>query len=78
MGFVLAVPGRYVQGFGVIHDVGKYVSPLGARALLIGGPTALSVSQGAIASSLEPENVGWVAHRFRGECTRGEIERLNF
>ena len=44
--------------------------------MLLGGPTALSVSQEAIAESLEHEGVELAARRFRGECTLQEIERL--
>lgn len=76
MSSILALPGRYVQGSGVIHEIGKHVLPLGDRALLIGGPTALSVSQEAIAKSLEHEDVELAVRRFNGECTEKEIARL--
>lgn len=76
MSFILAVPGRYIQGAGVIHKIGKYISPLGDRALLIGGARALSVVQEAISKSLLDGKVELVVKLFNGECTRNEIDRL--
>lgn len=37
---VFIAPRRYVQGVGVLDEVGKYVAPLGKRALVIWGPVA--------------------------------------
>lgn len=76
MSYMLAVPGRYVQGAGVLHEIGKHISALGDRALIIGGSTALSVSQEKIANSLRHEDVAPMVCRFNGECTENEIDRL--
>ena len=32
---VFIAPRRYVQGVGVINDIGKYVAPLGKRVLAL-------------------------------------------
>jgi glycerol dehydrogenase-like iron-containing ADH family enzyme len=33
---VFVSPRRYVQGVGVLADIGKYIAPLGQRALVVG------------------------------------------
>ena len=35
---VFIAPRRYVQGVGVLKDIGKYVAPLGKRVLVAWGP----------------------------------------
>ena len=71
------MPGRYVQGAGVLSRIGERASPFGHRAFLMGGPTALSVSRAAIVEALNGEGVEVVTRRFRGECTPNEIDRLS-
>lgn len=39
---ILTAPNRYIQGYGVIRDFGKYMAHLGSRPFIIGGKTALS------------------------------------
>ncbi|GGD98914.1 glycerol dehydrogenase [Aureimonas endophytica] len=68
-------PLRYVQGPGVVADLGRYAAPLGA--------TALVVIDGFFWTSLRPEieaslsAAGVKAHflRFGGESTDAEVER---
>ena len=76
MSFVCSLPGKYVQGKGVIHEIGRYVFPLGKRALIFGGPTALSVAQEAISESLKREGSEAAVREFGGECSKKEIQRL--
>ena len=35
---VFIAPRRYVQGTGVLNDIGKYLAPLGKRILVAWGP----------------------------------------
>ena len=76
MSYELAMPGKYVQGAGVLHDIGDHSSAFGDRALLIGGPTALSVSRAAIVASLQGAGGEVAVGHFQGECTANEIDRL--
>ena len=61
---------------GAIKDIGEHTSVLGTKALLMGGRTALSVSQRAIEEGFRTQKMGCVAERFGGESTRSEINRL--
>ncbi len=76
MSLVLTAPGRYVQGRGVIDEIGDHLALLGERALLLGGPTALSVSQSKISASLKRKNIELVVETFGKESSLCEIDRL--
>jgi len=76
MSLVIGNPSKYVQGAGAIKEIGKYASLLGNKALVMGGRTALSVSQEAITESLREHKIEYAVERFRGESTRSEINRL--
>jgi hypothetical protein len=49
---VLYFPGRYIQGPGVIEEIGHYATSLGDCAFAVGGKTALSICGAAMESSL--------------------------
>ncbi|MBE0477777.1 glycerol dehydrogenase [Candidatus Aerophobetes bacterium] len=77
MSLIIGNPSKYVQGAGAIKEIGKYVSAMGGtKALLMGGPTALSVSQEAIKESLKQHNIDCIVEKFTGESTRSEVNRL--
>lgn len=76
MHYTLEMRGRYIQGPGAIHEIGRFTAGLGDKALLMGGPTALSLTQVAISDSLKEHNVDTVVNRFRGTHNDDEIERL--
>lgn len=76
MSRILLSPSRYVQGAGVLQDIGEQAARLGDRALVIGGKTALSLAGAAIATSLEEKGLTCCESQFNGVSTRKEIERL--
>lgn len=75
---VFAAPGRYVQGPGATHELGRELRRLG-----LGGPV-LFVASGTARRELEPiwrtglppEGLEPVVVPFGGECSVAEIERL--
>lgn len=73
---ILIAPARYVQGPGVINDIGAHVALLGNRALVIGGKTSLSVTRDAVETSMVPHDIIVSFELFGGECSAREIERL--
>ena len=78
MSLIIGNPAKYVQGAGAIKEIGKYASKmgLGDKALVMGGPTALSTAQEAIAESFRAHGIAYVIETFVGEVTREEIDRL--
>ena len=78
MSLIIGNPAKYVQGAGAIKEIGKYASKmgLGDKALVMGGRTALSTTQEAIAESFRAHGIAYVIETFVGEVTREEIDRL--
>ncbi len=68
-------PLRYVQGPGVLADLGRYVAPLGKRALVILDGFIQDQRQPAIAASLQQAGITAVFARFCGESTDAEVAR---
>jgi glycerol dehydrogenase len=68
-------PLRYVQGPGVLADLGRYVAPLGKQALVIVDGFIQDQRQPAIEGSLKRAGVIPVFTRFGGESTDAEVAR---
>ena len=76
MSRVFIAPGKYVQGSGVMKEIGRYASVLGSKALIFGGKRALAEAQGIIENSLSKAGMSVVVEGFRGECSKTEIKRV--
>ena len=72
----LIMPNKYLQGRGVLRDLGKHASGLGRKFFIVGGPTAISCTREKIETSLQEEGMEYDFEVFRGECTQAEIDRL--
>jgi glycerol dehydrogenase len=70
---VFIAPRRYVQGVGVLADIGKYVAPLGKRALVAWGPVVSKMFAGSVAKSFEEHGIELISFPFSGECDRCQI-----
>jgi len=73
---ILIAPARYVQGPGVIANIGEQTALLGDHALVIGGKTSLSVTRDAVERSMTAQKINVSFELFGGECSAREIERL--
>jgi len=76
MSRVFLAPAKYIQGGGAINSIGHCSSNFGVKALLIGGPTALSLCAAGIVDSLKEKGISCFQEKFRGECSDNEINRL--
>ncbi|MBC7190117.1 glycerol dehydrogenase [Candidatus Aerophobetes bacterium] len=77
MSLIIGNPSKYIQGKGALKEIGRYVSVMGGKkVLLMGGRTALSVSKEKIIQSLKSHEIECVVEIFGGESTRSEINRL--
>jgi len=75
--FSIPGPGKYVREEDLLQEIGAYIRGFGKNALMIGGKTALSVAEPAIAASLSKEgieNEGFVW--YGGECSWSKVEEL--
>jgi glycerol dehydrogenase len=70
---VFIAPRRYVQGVGVLEEIGKYVAPLGSRALVAWGPNVSQVFGEMIRNSFAEHDVELISYLFSGECDRPQV-----
>jgi len=69
----LVAPRCYVQGVGVLAELGKYVAPLGKRALVACGPVVSKLFAEPVEKALKEADIEMVLFQFSGECDRGQI-----
>ena len=62
---VFIAPRRYVQGVGVLADIGKYIAALGKRALVVWGPVVSGAFSEPVAKSLKDHGVELISFRCR-------------
>ncbi len=70
---VFIAPRRYVQGVGVLKDIGKYVAPLGKRVLVVWGPVVSELFSETVEESFQEHDLVLIPYKFSGECDRGQI-----
>ena len=76
MSRVLFAPRKYIQGAGVMSEIGDYAVSFGKTALLIADEMVVKTCGETIQDSLSKVNVACHHELFRGECTEGEINRI--
>ena len=69
---IFTSPNRYIQGYGVIKDFGRYVSLLGSRPFILGGKTALSTIRDIVSKSAAENSMECDFAVFSGKGTRAE------
>ncbi|MDR2348306.1 MAG: glycerol dehydrogenase [Bifidobacteriaceae bacterium] len=72
----ILLPRKYVQGRGVVSEVGAYVASLGQKAVIVWGPKARAASADKVLASLAEAGVAAVEAGFKGESTHAEAERV--
>lgn len=75
MAYILAAPSKYIQGKGVISEIGAHIGSLGKHALVLASKNGLDRISGAIHAG-EQEGCTFRFEPFAGECSMVEIERL--
>ncbi len=73
---VFGAPNRYIQGRGVIDQIGQALDPLGERLFVFGDRIVLSILRERVSRAVK--SVGKTAEiaTFEGECCYSEISRL--
>ena len=73
----VVLPSRYVQGQGVISQLGAYAKQLGERPFVVSGKTSYSKVRARIQSSLLSANIPWIGFDDTVvECTKAKIEEI--
>ncbi|MCL2539350.1 MAG: glycerol dehydrogenase [Oscillospiraceae bacterium] len=69
-------PRKYVQGRGIVNEIGSFASVFGKKALVIWGSRTKEAVGEAILTSLKAEGVEVTDVKFCGECTKAEANRV--
>ncbi len=72
---IFAGPGRYVQGSGVLHQCGTYMSHLGSKAFLVSDDVVWDIIGQDVETALSGE-IDYLHESFNGESSDTEILRL--
>ncbi len=75
---VFTSPSRYTQGKGATASLGEEMAALGLEGpvLVIAGRTVIGLLEPTWKRSLDEAGLKHAVHRFGGECSLGEIERV--
>jgi glycerol dehydrogenase len=72
----LLLPRKYVQGRGVISEVGAYAAMLGKKAVVLWGTRTKAAAGEAVSGSLKEAGIEFSDVHFNGECTKAEASRV--
>lgn len=74
---IFTAPNRYIQGYGIISEFGKYISHLGSKTFVLGGTRALAAVGESFSKSTTENGMTCELVLFNGKCTRNEATRLS-
>lgn len=74
--FIFSSPRKYVQGIGIIDELGSYIAELGKSAFLIADKVVWELIGEQTEASLKGAKVSFHYEQFNGEASKGEIQRL--
>ena len=72
----IVLPGKYIQGKGVIAETGGYVKMLGKKPAIVWGKRTRQAVHDAMAGSLKQAELELFEVLFNGECTKEEAHRV--
>ena len=76
MKLVFIAPRKYVQGRGVLAEIGTYLSMLGKKPLLLWDDNVKQIVGSTVLASAEAAALAPVDVRFEGEATKEEAQRV--
>ena len=71
---VMGCCGKYVQGYGVIHDLKKHVDWMGEKFLVVASKNRMRDLKEIIVKALDGKQLEF--YEFVGECSWNNIEKL--
>lgn len=75
--FIFSSPRKYVQGAGVLDELGPYVAELGDNAFLVADDVVWKLIGERAQQALQKADVTFNWHPFNGEASSNEITRLS-
>ncbi|MFS2222687.1 glycerol dehydrogenase [Pantoea sp. B65] len=74
--FIFSSPGKYVQGAGVLSELGNYLKTSGKQAFLIADDIVWKIVGTTASESLNAAGLEFSYEAFNGEASRNEIVRI--
>ncbi|MFW5986352.1 MAG: iron-containing alcohol dehydrogenase family protein [Halanaerobiales bacterium] len=74
--YVQSAPVHYLNSKGIIKECGEHFVNLGNKAVVSGGVKALKSVEDYLFASLDRNDIAWVRHLFRGECSKKNISLI--
>lgn len=74
--FVFSSPRKYVQGAGVLAQLGEYVAELGDSVFVVADETVWGLIGKEVQASLQQYRIKFHYQQFNGEASKNEITRL--
>lgn len=74
--FIFSSPQKYIQGIGVINELGSYVAELGDSAFLVSDKVVWELIGDKVIASLDNAKTSFHYEKFNGEASKKEIQRL--
>jgi glycerol dehydrogenase len=72
----ILLPRKYIQGRGLITEIGNYATMLGKKTVVLWGSTTKKTVGEAVLASLKAAGVEYTDVHFNGECTKEEANRV--
>jgi len=73
----ILLPRKYVQGRGVLSELGDYAKMLGKKAVVTWGTNTKAAVCDIVAASLNTAGIDFIDDHFNGECTKEESRRIS-
>ena len=73
---VFISPGKYVQGAGVLSQIGEEVAKIGSAPLVLSDSIVWDITGKTVEKSFEKTGTSYYYEEFSGESSNTEIERL--
>jgi glycerol dehydrogenase len=73
---IMCSPRKYVQGAGVLREIGIHTAGLGDRPMILGDTVVLSLLRRMVEEHFEMRDATCLVEEFHGECSHSEIDRL--
>jgi glycerol dehydrogenase len=74
--FVLGSPNAYIHEPGILNKAGEWIGQYGKSIFIITGEKSWASCGERITNSLDEKGIRYEIHKYRGECSYEEVERL--
>ncbi|MBP1155888.1 MULTISPECIES: iron-containing alcohol dehydrogenase family protein [unclassified Paenibacillus] len=74
--FVLGSPNAYIHEPGILRKAGEWIGKYGRSVFIVSGEKSWNSCGSRLAFSLDESGIRYEMHRYRGECSYEEMERL--